>query len=261
VSAGAVSAGVGGAPRRVLVTRPKEEAAALALRLEAIGFAAVVEPLLEIVGLPGAALDLDFVQAILVTSPNGARALALRLRRRDPPVFAVGEASAAVLEEAGFARVDSAAGDAPRLVALVRDRLDPAAGTLLHARGAAVAQDPLPPLAAAGFKVRSAVLYEVRTPFAFSRRLIRTMRHRDLGYALFFSPRTGRTFVSLAHAAGLVPACDTIEALCLSPAVAAAVGGVRWRSLKTAVRPDTSAILALLPPVGSTELDQRDHVR
>ena len=61
---------------RVLITRPEDDARPLAERLAARGIEALVEPLLIIVPVAGAELDLDGVQALLVTSANGARALA-----------------------------------------------------------------------------------------------------------------------------------------------------------------------------------------
>src|SRR5262249_19161496 len=126
-------------------------------------------------------------------------------------------------------------------------RCDPRQGTLLHVRGDAVGADPAILLASAGFSVSASVLYETRTPSAFSPCLERTVRHNDLAYVLFFSARTARTFVTLALAAGVAPACKTIEACCLSAVVAAAADGVPWRAVRVAVRPDHEAILNLLP--------------
>jgi uroporphyrinogen-III synthase len=234
----------------VLVTRPKPEAEATAARLEALGYPVLTEPMLEIVPLAGPPLDLAGVQALLVTSRNGARALTGRAPGRDRPVFAVGEATAKFLRDLGFAPVEAAEGTALDLVERVRRSCDPAKGALLHVRGDTVAVDPVPLLRTAGFDARAAVLYEARTPSAFSPHLERTMRQRAIGYALFFSPRTARTFVTLADAAGLGSACAEIEACCLSAAVAAALQGERWRAVRVSVRPQQEALLALLPSSG-----------
>jgi uroporphyrinogen-III synthase len=234
----------------VLVTRPRPDAEETAARLEELGYQALIEPMLEVVPLAGAPLDLAGVQALLVTSRNGARALAGRLASRDRPVFAVGDATAAALRDLGFARVQAAEGTALDLAQRVRRSCERAMGALLHVRGDAVAGDPAPVLRAAGFEVRAAVLYEARTPSAFSPHLERTMRQRAIGYALFFSRRTARTFVSLAEAADLRSACADIEACCLSAAVAAGLEGVGWRAVRVSVQPDQDALLALLPPAG-----------
>ena len=51
-------------------------------------------------------------QAILVTSANGARALAEASEQRSKPIFAVGDTTASTAEGLGFHSVASASGDA-----------------------------------------------------------------------------------------------------------------------------------------------------
>src|SRR5579885_1709266 len=126
---------------RVLITRPREEAEALAAELVARGFECLVEPLLDIRPAATAAMPLDGVQALLFTSANGVRAYAAREGRRDLPVFAVGDRTAEVARGLGFAKIESAQGALPELAELVRTRLDPAKGALLHAAGATVKGD------------------------------------------------------------------------------------------------------------------------
>ena len=65
---------------RLLVTRPLDDAQALADRLEAGGHEALVEPLLTIAPDLAAPLPLDGARALLFTSANGVRAFALRRR-------------------------------------------------------------------------------------------------------------------------------------------------------------------------------------
>src|SRR6185295_1983303 len=97
-------------------------------------------------------------QAVLITSVNGARALAEANEQRSKPVFAVGDTTAATAEGLGFTSVVSASGDANALSELIRQRLDPATGPLLHVSGAEVAGE----LAPAGFEARRVVLYEAQ---------------------------------------------------------------------------------------------------
>ncbi|HXV26303.1 MAG TPA: uroporphyrinogen-III synthase [Alphaproteobacteria bacterium] len=233
----------------VLVTRPLPEADETAVRIRALGYRCMIEPMLEIAPLVGAPLCLQGIQVLLVTSRNGARALAGRSADRTMRVFAVGEATANQLRDLGFTNVESAAGSGRELVERVRQSCDPAGGALLHVRGDRVAVDPVPMLQAAGFEARSVILYEARTPSAFTENLERTMRQRALRYALFFSPRTARTFVTLAHGASLDACCSAIEACCLSAAVAAGLEKVRWRRVRVSVRPEQEALLDMLPPL------------
>ena len=63
---------------RVLVTRPIEDAGETEALLKARGHKAVIAPMLNIVFHDGPPIELAGVQAILVTSANGVRALSRR---------------------------------------------------------------------------------------------------------------------------------------------------------------------------------------
>ena len=235
---------------RALVTRPRESAAAVCAALAARGIAPVLEPLLEVrFAADGAAVLaplLEGAQAVLFTSANGARAFAAATARRDIPAFAVGEASAAAAREAGFATVESAGGDVADLAVLVRRRLAPGRGALVHAAARTVAGDLAGTLGAQGFTVRRAVLYEAVTAMALSPATAALLAERAVALALFFSPRTAGCFVRLARAAGLGEAAGAIVALALSPAVAAALEPVPWRAVRVAPAPSEAALLAAL---------------
>jgi uroporphyrinogen-III synthase len=239
---------------RALITRPEEDAVPLAHALSQSGIAVAVEPLLAIRPIPDAAIDLDGVQAVLFTSANGARVFAQLAGERNLPgwhnlrAFTVGAASAAAAETAGFSRVESAGGDVAALAQLVVARLDPKAGALFHGAGSAVAGDLQGSLAAAGFEVRRSMIYEARPADRLSDGTIAALAERSIDLILLFSPRTAATFQSLVRAAGdgAVAGCGHAAALCLSPAVAGAVGDLSWRSVKTADRPDMPAMLELV---------------
>ena len=228
---------------RVLVTRPEADAAPLAAALAARGHTAILEPLLAVVARPEAAVDLAGVQALALTSANGARILAERTDRRDLPVFAVGDATAAAARAAGFTEVASADGDVAALVALVASRLDPSAGAVLHPAARRPAGDLRGRLEAAGFAVRRIALYDAVPKEAFSPATDAALRGGRIDAALFFSPRTGRTFVRLLSGSGLTAQCDCIVAVCLSAAVAEEIKHLPWRALRIAAQPTQAALL------------------
>jgi uroporphyrinogen-III synthase len=136
----------------VLVTRPKPEADATATRVAALGYRTLIEPLIEIVPRLGRRSSWAIFQAVLVTSGNGARALAAHTPVRDQWLFTVGDATAKALRELGFLRVESARGSATELAELVQRRCDPSRGSLLHVRGDVVASDPSVSLSEAVFR-------------------------------------------------------------------------------------------------------------
>ena len=231
---------------RALITRPREDAEPLAGALEARGIQPMIEPLFTIVPKPDAGVALDGVQAMLLTSANGARALAAATGRRDLQVLAVGDATAETARGLGFTRVESAGGDVDDLARLARERLDPARGALLHAAGSVVAGDLSGVLAAAGFRLRRVVLYETRKVARLSAGAVEALEAGALDAILFFSPRTASAFVSLADEAGVTAACQRVTAFCLSPAVAEAAEAIGWRQVRVAPRPDSAALLELI---------------
>ena len=238
---------------RILVTRPAEDAAPLAVRLRVRGYDGLIEPMLEMVWLQGPEPDLFDVQALLFTSANGVRAYAKRTGRRDRPVYAVGDSTAAAAHDAGFAEVESASGDVYALAALVRQRCSPNSGTLLHVAGTKLAGDLGGLLSEAGFTVRREALYEAVAARSLGRQTTEVLRTARVEAVLFFSPRTARSFVTLLAEADLLDHCRTVDAVCLSPAVADAacaygtLGAVPWRSVRVASRPKQDDLLDLLP--------------
>ena len=230
---------------RVLVTRPREDAAELAAALEARGHNVMLEPLLTIE--PRDPADWppghEAAQALLVTSANGIRAFARSDARRGLPVYAVGAASAAAARDLGFDNVTSAGGDVEDLAALAAARLDPAAGPLLHPAAGKLAGDLQGALSAAGFSVLRAVLYDARPCTALSAATAEAINQGVIDAVTFFSPRT---FVSLVGAARLEAGCRAIAAVCLSPAVAAALERLSWREVVVAAQPDQTSLLAAL---------------
>jgi uroporphyrinogen-III synthase len=232
---------------RVLVTRPEADAAALVAALEARGHEALVQPLLTIEpAVPEPPLDLAGVQALLFTSANGVRAFADVSRERGLPVFAVGDASAEAARAAGFAKVESAGGDVEDLARLVKGRLEPGAGPLLHGAGGSLAGDLKGELEGAGFEVRRSVLYKAEPVRELSGSVRAALSEGRLDAVLFFSPRTAKTFVRLVAGHGLAAACERCQAVCLSAAVAANLGALSWRGIRTAAEANQQALLACL---------------
>ena len=64
--------------------------------------------------------------------------------------------------------------------------------------------------------------------------------------ALFFSPRTAKSFVTLALEAGVSSACEGVTALCLSAAVAREAETIAWNEVRVASHPDLDGVLALI---------------
>jgi uroporphyrinogen-III synthase len=237
---------------RVLITRPEREATALARALGARGHVPVIAPLFDLQVLhppDDFGATLAACQAVLITSANGARALAEASEQRSKPIFAVGDTTAATAEGLGFGAVTSASGDAASLSGLVRQRLDPANGPLLHVSGADVAGE----LAVEGFEVRRIVLYDAREAAVLPESARAALEARALDAATFFSPRASETFVRLVTDAKLGDTCRPITAIAISPAAAQPLAALPFAATVAAERPTRQAVLDeidRLPPPG-----------
>lgn len=254
----------------ILVTRPAEDAEPLMAALDELGYAPLLVPMLRIVPRDDAAFDLGDAAGLLFTSANGVRALVRRAESAGNlpqaltlPVYAVGDATARTARAAGFIDVASAGGDVQALAALTAARRRPQDGPLLHVAGTDVAGDLAGLLSAQGFNIRRATLYQALAAGALPGEALAALCDGRAAGAVFFSPRTARSFVTLAVDAGETNLCRHAVAYCLSPAVADALrfgGGASaasiepmepidplgWKAVSTAAAPDQKSLLALL---------------
>ncbi len=231
---------------RILITRPEEDAAALAETLTGLGHQVQLEPLLSVRLREDAALDVTGAQALLFTSANGVRAAAMLTGERGLPALCVGDATARAARDAGFRTVKSAAGDVHDLAALVRGASRPYAGPLVHVAGTVAAGDLASDLAASGFEVRRAVVYEAVAAERFSEATHAAIKGRRIDAVTLFSPRTARTFARIVQEAGLGAMLDTVDLLCLSAAVAEALDALPRRRLLVAAEPTQTALIDLI---------------
>ena len=233
---------------KVLITRPQRDAETLAAILAARGIESLIEPLTAIEcrrdGAAVLAPLLDGAQAILFTSANGARAFAAATPQRDLPALAVGDATAKAARDAGFATVASAGGTVEDLTRLAIATLAPMKGALIHAAGSVVAGDLGGALAASGFTVHRAVLYDAVTSDRLSDATDAALDRGEISAALFFSPRNATTFVKLA--ATRRDRCASVIAVGLSQAVAKPLSALPWRRIVIAAAPTETALVATL---------------
>jgi len=231
---------------RVLITRPEREATTLATALGERGHAPLVAPLfrLDILHPPADFAEaLVACQAVLLTSANGARALAEASPQRAKPVLAVGDTTAGTAEGLGFTTVASAAGDGAALVELVRQRLDPKAGPLIHVAGTGIAVDLAESLGGDGYDVRRVALYEAREETALPEPARAALQERAVDVVTFFSPRAASVFGRLIEEAGLGDALQDVTAVAISAAALVPLAHLPFKATVAAVRPTRQAVL------------------
>lgn len=215
--------------RRIWVTRARPGADRTAERLSALGFEALVAPLLEIRPIE-VALNLAGVQALAFTSPNGVAAFARLRPERALPVLTVGDVTAQAARAAGFAQVRSAQGDLGALADLIRAE---ASGlSILHPSAAEPAGDLALAVGPAA-RVRSVPVYGaeetgVAAPDGWDAVLIH-------------SPRAARALT--ASGAGRI-------AVALSPACAAPLADAGFAEIRIAAAPAEAALMDALGKPG-----------
>lgn len=231
---------------RLLLTRPRPDSRALAMALEAHGIDSLIEPMLAIRLNGSARFDPAGVQAILLTSANGARALAATggLVARRLPVLAVGQATAEAARHGGFKKVESANGDVADLAAFAVARLRPEAGRLVHVAGRVSAGCLAGRLRAAGFEAARVPLYEAVPARALSPSARHALEGRTLAGVALFSPRTATLLAKLVRETGLASRVGTMTAFCLSDAVAAVAAALPWHQVAVADAPRQDALVA-----------------
>lgn len=221
-------------PPVLLLTRPAEDCAELCDAARAMGFAALVAPLMTIVPLPPAALPVG-AEALLLTSARSA-ALAARAWGRAIgrlPVYAVGPATARAAQAAGLHVTAFGDRDASAILALAGSQ---GHRRILHAGGQDKAPLAIPP----GVTVESVPLYEARAQPLGDEVLVALGDGRIFA-VLLFSPRTARLFRRAVDLAAIAP--DTLRLVTISDAAATAAGA-GWRKLAVADDPRSDALLA-----------------
>jgi uroporphyrinogen-III synthase len=208
------------------------------------GDTALIEPLLTIEPVAGAAPELEGVQAIVLTSANAVPALGEATRLL--PVFAVGNATARAARRAGCQAVVAAAGDGEDLARLIARRCRPDTGALLHLSGDNVRAGLADALAGAGFTLRRQAVYRAVAASALAPATIAVLGRREVDAVLLFSPRTARIFVALIGRHGLQASLVATAAICLSAAVAEPCRELIWGAIHTAPRPELPALLEAL---------------
>lgn len=243
---------------RVLVVRPEPQASAMAARLADAGLEAVVEPLLEIRVVEGAAAAV----AAVVPPPAGlvvTSAAAVAALEADPavaalldlPVLAVGPATAARARAAGFRRVIAADGDAEALLGAARS-LPATAGTWVHVAGRDRVGEVAERLTEAG---RPTVVVEAYAAEAVDRGDAPAIRELAAGRFQAVVAASARTSAALARslgAAGLQHPLRRTVLVSASEAAASPLKGLFPRRIlaEPGVADGlTKAVVALLAPV------------
>ena len=232
---------------RLLVTRPEPDNERTAVVLRARGHEVMLAPLLRVETIADAELGPGPWAAILITSANGARAIARHQRHRELaslPVLAVGEASAAAARSAGFKDVTSADGDGGDLARLAASRFAGSALPLLYLAGEERARDLAGEVALAGLTVMTAVVYRTVKQAVFPHQVSAALGAGAIDGVLHFSRRSVESYLDCARVAS-GPALEPVH-FCLSARAAEPLEAAGAARIRIAEHPDEATLLALV---------------
>lgn len=234
---------------RLLVTRPEEDADALAAELRKLGHEPVIAPVLAYAPRECDWSQLQDASGLIVTSRNALRALV----RSDVtlaglfhlPLFAVGEATGDYARQLGFRDVRCAEGTGQSLFHLIRE-VWREERRLVHLGGEHLAFPLSDRLQEEGFDVTRLVCYEMRPRGSFDEMVEHALREGLLDGAILASPRTASIFIDLCERHGLLDAAERIIYFTMSEAISERISERISAPILTAARPDMASLLALL---------------
>ncbi len=233
---------------RLLVTRPEPDASAQGERLGTLGHQALLAPLSRIEFGTDVPIVLEGVGALIVTSRNALRALALHPQRNEAvrlPLYAVGEATAAAARSMGLANVTAGPGTGEELARLIATKGEGTRGKLLHLSGETVAFDLKSALEREGLKVERVVLYRTVAATGLPPEARAAIQEGRLDGVILMSPLAGSIFRRLVEGDGLVTQMSRLNCYCLSQAVAETVESLGMR-VAVARHPREEELLALV---------------
>lgn len=223
----------------VLLTRPEADNAEISAVLEAEGIATIAWPLMRIETVAEHVVLPMGCRGIVATSGNGVRSFAALSPERDLPVLAVGDRTASLARDLGFADAESAAGTVEDLARLAAERgLSP----LYHPTGAVRRGDLAALLAPHGIDVTVQTLYRMRASGAPSPAVDDALREGKVTVATLWSPENANLFQAFVKDS---PAwrLGCTAAIAISPAAAEPLDRSRFAAVRPAARPDRTAMI------------------
>ena len=245
----------------ILVTRPHPDNEATAENLRARGHVVLLAPVLKFEPVAFHDESEAGYSAIIVTSANAIRAVAPRLRDLgllELPLFAVGEHTASVAREFGFADVIVAGGDAASL----RDKVMQSArakvlkkkSTLLYLAGADLSRDLGGELGAEGFSVVTQTTYRMAPVKILPRDVCDGFASHGIEAVLHYSRRSARAFLEAARDEGVEISALAIPQCCLSETIASVLRDAGASQVLVAATPDENALFDALERALRTRL-------
>lgn len=235
---------------RILVTRPMPDADETAAALQRMGYAVLIDPVMQIERLAWTPPDWNQVCGLIITSGNAVESIATQENIKHIPIFAVGARTAARLQQKGFSNIMGLGEQSADLPGLIAERLQADGGRqekcLLHLTAPHTQDGFYEMLYRIGFRVESRLGYRAVASKALKMETLTAWKNGALDAVLFYSPRSAVLFHALLHHHALPQRKMPFRAICLSKAVALSCEERWWEEVAVAASPTQAAMLDCL---------------
>ena len=229
----------------IWLTRPRADSIALAAELADHGIESIIAPVMHITPQPFSAPD-SAPDAVLLTSRHAVQALAqLPASWHQVPVYTVGKATAHAAADCGFKTIIPGPSDVMALLPRIMADMG-SGGELLYLSGEDISVNIAHHLAPHGIHVINCSVYRAVAETSITSPLRAALMAGSIHSVVFFSARSARITAELLTREGLADTARTIEAFCLSAAVASAARQVAWAALHTCHTPSRHAMCDLI---------------
>lgn len=235
--------------RRVLVTRPEPGASQTAKRLQGAGFSPLVLPLSETRALPVGSVPETF-DAVAVTSASAIQHASRELldQLSGSRCYAVGQKTAAIAHQSGFADIVIGQGGAEALAGAIISAEKPEAA-ILYLCGRVRLPAFEERLRAAGIGVGPVETYDTVEISRETDAVRHLLDEQPVDAVLLYSVKAASAFADIAGRPRLSPLFKTAGLYCLSPRVASALKASEAAQIRVAAEPNEEELLFLLQKV------------
>lgn len=228
---------------KVLLTRPHYDSVELAKELQVYGIESHQNPLIEIKPKTFQ-YNLNYAQALIITSLNGIRCFATQNSERSLPLFVVGQESLKLASSLEFKKIISGNGTAHSLLPLIQEICSPTKQEIAYITGDYVHTDLVKHLIEQGFSAQRLIIYQTTESSSFTEQTQQLLENQKISAVTLFSPRSAQIFVKLLkNNRGI---CQSLYGVCLSAEIANIVSGLPWKELYVAASPHRQYMIEIL---------------
>lgn len=231
----------------ILLTRPYAKSLETKRQLEEIGCRVSIQPVLDISPVKHSSDIYRNSKALILTSFHASSQISQREEiDKNMTIFAVGEATARPLHDAGFKNVYAAEGNAQSLLPIIREHFRPEDGLITYLSGWHITQDLAKALAMNGHEAQRVVIYKANLINDISPLTKAEIQRQEIDCVILMSNRSAHQFCKMCYEAKIIKHLSRITALTMSEEIAKSIENIKWKDIKIAQEPSMNSIIETL---------------